>query len=146
MNKYIEKLEANKDKLIKLKEELAKKQHKVQLGIVDDLQDSIGEADSLIQLAKGELTELKQQISEYENAGDVLSAAYRRAENIASDMESVQDVISADMQALEKSARDLGVDFDEIPAYREADNMFDELDNRIVEIEEEMDNVPKDLI
>ena len=136
MNKYIEKLEVNKNKLVKLKEELAKKQHKVQLGLVDDLQNSIGEADSIIQEARNDMDKMEGLITDYENIGDRLSDAYTNLDTAARDMKQVQDAISSDMAALQNSARELGISTDDIPAYREADTMFDLLDNRMIQIED----------
>ena len=51
-------------------------------------------------------------------------------------MKQVQDAISSDMAALQNSARELGISTDDIPAYREADTMFDLLDNRMIQIED----------
>jgi len=146
MNKYIEKLEENKDKLLKLKEELSKKQHKVQLSLVDDLETSIGEADSIIVLANDDRNELQNLLSDYENIGDRIAGLYDNIENAAKDLELIQDAINADIQSLEKSAKELGIAINDIPAFREAETMFDTIDNRIEELDDILDRVPKDLV
>tara|TARA_Y100000004_G_scaffold63462_2_gene71191 strand:- start:784 stop:1224 length:441 start_codon:yes stop_codon:yes gene_type:complete len=145
MNKYIKKLEENKDKLLKLKEELSKKQHKVQLTLVDDLQNSIGEAESIINQGSEDRIELENLISDYESIGDRIQQAYDNVETTVKDMEQVQDIINADMQSLEKSAKELGIDLNDIPGYRKAEIMFDQLDFGIEELDNTLSKVPKDL-
>ena len=114
--------------------------HKIELGLVDDLNKIKGDMSSNIKLAEDELKKLKTSDDNIAkariDAEKIIKSANDSADKVANNSNKLVSKISkSQMKAadildkIEKQAADLGIKPMSIPAYKEVDSMYSKVED-----------------